>query len=426
MMRPILRLSAALSWALILLMLVTPGVRGGVGGVADTPWPMFQHDVRHTGRSPLLGIGANPVEVWRTKLPWEPGGTGWGDGMSIGLDGNVYAVSDGGLYAVEPAEGAIRWKYPHEGTTYAVPTVGSDGTLYWGVGDSFAAISPAGQTLWGWRNLDGNHVFHSGSLLDTEGNIYFIHDGLWSLYPTGEMRWIVPFGDFFHGSPALGQDGTIYAMVPQRGLGAFRPNGDLKWLVDAPIDYADPVIADDGTIYVAFRMTYPPSERAGILAVNPDGTIKWRFTNSMNTMGPSTPALGPDGTIYFVDSRLDERVAWALYAVHPDGKLKWTLPMTPEPLYSPLAIDRTGRVYLCGMAGYCWGVAPDGTVLWHITMWGWQNENGQGLRGSRTAPLIVADGKMLFLDEFGMLRAYEENGAGMGLRDVFLPQIVSQ
>ena len=69
--------------------------------------------------------------------------------------------------------------------------------------------------------------------------------------------------------------------------------------------------------------------------------------------------------------------------------------MTPEPLYSPLTIDRTGRIYLCGMAGYCWGVAPDGTVLWHITMWGWQNENGQGLRGSRTAPLIVADGKML-------------------------------
>ena len=67
------------------------------------------------------------------------------------------------------------------------------------------------------------------------------------------------------------------------------------------------------TLY--FRMSYPLSERAGILAVNPDGTIKWRFTNNTNTGGPGTPALGPDGTIHFVDSRLDERVAWALYAV---------------------------------------------------------------------------------------------------------------
>jgi len=25
-------------------------IRGNSGGLADTPWPMFHHDVRHTGR----------------------------------------------------------------------------------------------------------------------------------------------------------------------------------------------------------------------------------------------------------------------------------------------------------------------------------------------------------------------------------------
>ena len=147
--------------------------------------------------------------------------------MSVGLDGNIYAVSDGGLYAVEPAEGAIRWKYPQEGTTYAVPTVGSDGTLYWGVGDSFAAISPAGETLWGWRNLDGNHVFHSGPLLDSGGNIYFIHDGLWSLYPR-RARLDYSVRGLLHGSPSLGQDGTIYAMVSHHGLGGLPLNGETQ------------------------------------------------------------------------------------------------------------------------------------------------------------------------------------------------------
>jgi len=55
----------------------------------DAPWPMFQHDRQHTGRSPYNGP-AVPAEKWSFT-------TGGSVSFSaIGADGTIYVGSDDG------------------------------------------------------------------------------------------------------------------------------------------------------------------------------------------------------------------------------------------------------------------------------------------------------------------------------------------
>ena len=65
-----------------------------------------------------------------------------------------------------------------------------------------------------------------------------------------------------------------------------------------------PAVGADGTIYVAADYLY---------AINPDGKLKWKNTAGSDT---SSPAVGADGTIY-------TGLAGTLYAINPDGKIKW-------------------------------------------------------------------------------------------------------
>lgn len=73
--------------------------------LADSPWPMFQHDPRHSGRSPYVG----PDSV---QLIWTRETTHWIEtSPAIGPDGTIYVCADrGGLSALRP-DGSIKWYF---------------------------------------------------------------------------------------------------------------------------------------------------------------------------------------------------------------------------------------------------------------------------------------------------------------------------
>ncbi len=48
------RIIRTTAWAVILFSLLT--VKTAQPQLANTPWPMFQHNPQHTGRSPLQGL----------------------------------------------------------------------------------------------------------------------------------------------------------------------------------------------------------------------------------------------------------------------------------------------------------------------------------------------------------------------------------
>ncbi len=123
--------------------------------------------------------------------------------------------------------------------------------------------------------------------------------------------------------------------------------GELKWAfqTEEPI-WDSPAIGSDGTIYIG------TSDK--LYAINPDGSLKWSFTTGTAACRGS-PSIGPDGTIYIGSED------GYLYAVNPDGSLKWQfntnniISMTP-------AIGSDGRIYIGAVSFFA--INPDGTLFW--------------------------------------------------------------
>ncbi|MBN1149228.1 MAG: PQQ-like beta-propeller repeat protein [Anaerolineales bacterium] len=86
-------------------------------------------------------------------------------------------------------------------------------------------------------------------------------------------------------------------------------------------------------------------------ALNPDGSLKWRYETSDAVY--ASPALGLDGTIYFGSA--DDY----LYALDSGGALKWRFQLGGD-AHSP-AVDSNSRIYVSANDGKLYILNPDGS-----------------------------------------------------------------
>ncbi|TKJ43197.1 cell surface protein [candidate division TA06 bacterium B3_TA06] len=189
---------------------------------------------------------------------------------AIGMDGTIYLGStDGKLYALNP-DSTLKWEFETDDNISSSPVIGANGTLYLGSSDScFYAVNP-----------------------------------------DGSLKWKFKTGSFIFSAAAIGEDGTIYFGSEDRHIYALSEGGKLKWRYKTDIwDFSSPVVGADGVIYIGpgegcsllrlisnFRLRGKPF----IYAINPDGTLKWKYRVRSNI---SDPTLGADGTLYFTCSK---------------------------------------------------------------------------------------------------------------------------
>ena len=99
----------------------------------------------------------------------------------------------------------------------------------------------------------------------------------------------------------LAADGTIYT---SDGFGtyALSPAGELRWVSQEA--HADsfggrPIsLGADGTIYTG--VDFVGNQYAAVIALNPDGSVRWRFFPGVQGDLIIGPNVGPDGNIYGV------------------------------------------------------------------------------------------------------------------------------
>ena len=101
----------------------------------------------------------------------------------------------------------------------------------------------------------------------------------------------------------------------------YAADGDLKWhtgqvgkanIGDGIV--TSPAIGSDGTIYVGtYNIGYETSSNFQIYAVNPNGTLKWK-TNFIGFRMFSSPAIGSDGTIYVGTYSATQGELYAIYS----------------------------------------------------------------------------------------------------------------
>lgn len=160
----------------------------------------------------------------------------------------------------------------------------------------------------------------------------------------------------FISSPALAPDGTVYVGSTDHFLYALNPDGTVKWKYETGNSlFASPAIGSDGTIYIG-------SEDRQIYAINPDGTLRWiRPTKSVFTSSAAIGVIKENGKeeerIYVAGTGADQTIfpcsdgttvtaqLGNLYALAPNGDIKWTFGLSGDVHSSP-AIASDGTIYI--------------------------------------------------------------------------------
>ena len=353
-------------------------------GIMDSAWPMFGHDIRHTGRSHYGPTGNTPVLKWKFTM------NGYVvSSPAIDKEGTIYigGISDRCLFAINP-DGTEKWR----GETYdkirSSPAIGKDGTVYVGDCDGYLyAFDSNGSLIWKCR-CGGGWVRSSPTIGD-DGTIYVgaTNNRFYAVNPNGTIKWSYETGFKIYSSAAIDDNGIIYIGSHDDYLYAFYPNGTVKWKYKANGEVkCPPTIGDDGTIYVG-------SWGSELNAVNPNGTRKWQFYSGDAV--ETSPAIAPDGTIYFGSYN------GLFFSISPKGTENWRFRAgsggSDGWVISSPAIDKNGIIYVGSLNGGLFALNPDGTLRWKYDTGG----------SIETSPAIAEDGTIYFgADFYATSKAY--------------------
>jgi hypothetical protein len=352
------------------------------------------------GGKPLL----TRVALLSAPLPGQPGSKVWEcdiDGWwnlhstpAVAPNGTVYVAAAGKLRAIKPG-GAEQWSVSLP-ILYSSPSVGPDGTVYvggWGENRLFA-VRPDGTRKWdfatGGRFTAGPAIAADGAIYAGETVDFATTDPhrLHIVRPDGAKKWdYVVFGRI-SSAPAIGADGTAYFGVRETNkLYAVSAAGGLKWTLELFGGWVNgsPAIGGDGTVYFG-------SSEGRLYAVQPDGKIRWALVAGASIA--CSPAVGPDGTVYFTSCENGK-----LFAVKPDGSLQWSQDLG-EFCYGSPAVDSAGAIYVplegtIGSAAASRLIAfkQNGEKLWEFSTGGLAYHPYEG---RRPQPVIGADGTLYF------------------------------
>ena len=99
----------------------------------SAPWPMFHHDVRHTGKTNKFG-----TQIGKLKWKFITGGPVTSSPV-IDENGVVYIGStDNNLYAINAEDGTLKWKFQTEvAIDRSSPAIDQNGVVYIGSYDGY-------------------------------------------------------------------------------------------------------------------------------------------------------------------------------------------------------------------------------------------------------------------------------------------------
>ena len=280
----------------------------------------------------LYAINPNGTLKWRVDIDGNVKTSPAIDENGIIYVGTTSGNDNYALYAINP-DGTFKWKYP--GTNiWSSLVIADDGTIVFADADNWKikALFPNGTLKWSYKT---NHVIYSSPAIDSDTVYIGCHDNfLYALWlNNGTLKWRYNTGNWVRVSPCIGDDGTIYVVSLSGYLYAISPEGILQWKTNVS-GGTHPSIGPDGTIYAGYKTFY---------AVNPsNGSVKWTYKVPGSIRGGS-PCISSEGIIYFGTSD-----SGLFIALNPDGTERWRRWIGPCE-FAPI-IGEDGTLYVgCSM-----------------------------------------------------------------------------
>lgn len=356
---------------ILIACLAVLGTLSGRAGaqLANSTWPMLQHDAQHTGRTSVQGpLSANLN--WTSPLFASPR-----SGPAIGPDGTIYQGSGRMLCAIDPDNGFQHWCKRIGGTVkHASPAVDSDGNIYIGGRDNrMHSFSPSGTLNWEFAvGVDGDVA--TGPAIATDGTIVFGGSGyVFAVNPNSTMQWSLQVkGPILTASPALSPDESIIYVATVHGfIYAITSSGTLlrERKLDTTIRYSAPSVAADGTVYIGTAR--------GLIALEPDLDTLWEFPTEGRVT--NTAAIAANGTIYA--GSLGAVGLGTLHAISPLGAELWRY--DGGRLRGSALIGSDGTIYIVPGASVV-ALHPNGTPFWQFPT----------ERGVYASPALDANGNL--------------------------------
>ena len=340
------------------------------------------------------------------------------------------AQHTGRVDVMGPESPRIDWIFaPAEGWL-SMPIIDGDSVIYfYSTSDTlFYALHPDGTVKWIY-NYNGAGYVGAECGVVSEDHIHFVrntwefdpHSGsYWSYYhilnKDGTLYWQNGGGTYWYynelyGSPIIGSDGRVYVVGDSIGvtqdvkLYAFDDTlvqwtSFLKQGEGSTIYASTPAIGPDGTIYVALDDS--------VYAINPDGTRKWSVSRGnfapADWRAHATLSVGGDGTIYFVS----EHVFDSLTAVDPSGNIKWRWGARRAHIYTPSPAIGWGDTlyfvsFICGHGDCLVALTADGDSIFivHLPL-AWNEDIAHAQ--------IAVTKNMLYICGEGPIFAFTHNG----------------
>ncbi len=234
---------------------------------------------------------------------------------------------------------------------------------------SLAVGSQHGEVAW---SIDDPNAQWGAPAVGADGTIYAVHNAsaepgaeLTAIDATGAMKWAAPVGAVPDGAPSIGADGTVY-VAWQSPVYAIAPDGSTKWATSDDASHFGATIGPDGTVYTG-------GDSGEVSALSPaDGSTLWSMPTGDDLAWP--PAVGSDGTIYV--SSVHDQVPFSSHinALESDGSVAWQIATDKRFLTSPL-VDANGRVYVGTepyvqapmLVGELVAIDPPGVIAWTFT-----------------------------------------------------------
>jgi hypothetical protein len=273
----------------------------------------------------------------------------------------------------------------------STPTIGRDGTIYLTIemGEQLIAVNPDGTLKWSrWVHP----APYNSPAVGDDGTIYA--GSFFAVNPDGSEKWRRDYG-WWHGTPAIapattafGPAGSIHVGHPVASQQVFSPDGVLiSPPGDGPVD-GDPAIGAEGAVAVVDQYIY----WAWLLYYPPSGSPPWSAAFAASGGHPMRPAIASDGTVYIATGYVQHADA-DLRAYAPDGTLKWSAIQNGDPQGSKPAIGADGTVYLHTSTGHYALDPADGSIKW-------QNVFAHHTFGS--SPAIGRDGSVIVGGQYSL------------------------